>query len=153
MLNEVTLKEVSFLKASDTIFGFTTNYGCKSPMGCLQGDGGVVVLFDTAECTLLECGSCPPTMHRGNEPFVCITCEAGRYNPKRNQSVCTACPDGFYSSESGLMTVSQCKVCAVGNSCSEGQMQKCAQGTFGDVPQLSTCKHQLPLQLSCMTMQ
>ena len=137
--NFIHLKEVSFTKASDKLYGFTTSNGCKSPSGCLLGDGGVVVLFESTKCKPLNA----EVVHL---PCTGATSHSHALRAKQadtilnaNRSACIVCPDGTYSTETGLQTVSQCKSCTPGSSCTEGQMQSCAKGSYSNVPNLAKC--------------
>ena len=104
-------------------------YPC--PAGTYSTDTG---LTHESQCLLCPAGSYCPVVNEGRSQA--IICPANHYcpvgHPTANQNPPT-CPDGYYSTATGLHTPQQCLPCPVGQYCIAGNgPTACPNGSYRD---------------------
>mmetsp|Transcript_62220 Transcript_62220/g.85956 ORF Transcript_62220/g.85956 Transcript_62220/m.85956 type:complete len:145 (+) Transcript_62220:3025-3459(+) len=91
----------------------------------------------TGSYSMDDCLPCPPGSYCADDTGA-QTCPEGYYCPEGTiSSTEHPCPPGYYSDETGLIDVTQCKHCGVGNYCNQyaallADIQTCAPGTYNN---------------------
>ena len=91
---------------------------------------------------MCELESCPAgTYYLGGTSMACEGCPGGKYLPvsgKTSVEECSgSCPAGTYSSETGLIAITQCEVCPPGKYTEETGQSSCKDCPLGRVNYVS----------------
>ena len=104
---------------------------------CFSAGAGYRTISATAQ------QACPDGSYSTGGTSYCSNCPQGTYSnwATTGNSWCYPCPSGTWTSSSGSSSASQCTSsnCPAGNSCSNGVLTQCGQGTYSTGGQGCAC--------------